>query len=333
MSEEISPMPPFDWQQKIWQDFCDRVNAQTLPHAFLLSGKAGIGADELAMAMGQFLLCLSPLENVACGNCRGCQLNRANTHPDLLVIAPEDKGKQIKVDQIREISAKVDQTAQQGGRKIILIRPVEAMNVNASNALLKNLEEPAGDTVFILTSHESHRVLPTIRSRCAKIVLPLPDHQASVEWLTEQKLEDPESLLVETHGAPVLAKRWSDDGVIQARKDIAKGLIAIAQHRLEPMAFAKKWANSDPIDVLDPMLLSLESVILNMVANRPLATQHQALASALVHCPLVRLYRLRDHLCQKKAQVQRSNNLNAALFVEELILDWDATVNSGHRVA
>jgi DNA polymerase-3 subunit delta' len=91
-------------------------------------------------------------------------LLKAGSHPDNFVLEPEEADKPIKVDQVRELVAFVVQTAQLGGRKVVLIEPVEAMNINASNALLKSLEEPSGDTVLLLVSHQPSRCR---RSRAA----------------------------------------------------------------------------------------------------------------------------------------------------------------------
>ncbi|MGV8604541.1 DNA polymerase III subunit delta', partial [Pseudomonas aeruginosa] len=75
------------------------------------------------------------------------------------------------------------QTSQLGGRKFVLLEPAEAMNVNAANAVLKSREEPSGDTVLLLTSHQPNRLLPTIKSRCVQQPCPLPGTAASREWM------------------------------------------------------------------------------------------------------------------------------------------------------
>ncbi|MCE6984642.1 DNA polymerase III subunit delta', partial [Pseudomonas frederiksbergensis] len=74
----------------------------------------------------------------------------AGSHPDNYVLEPEEADKPIKVDQVRDLVSFVVQTAQLGGRKVVLIEPVEAMNVNAANALLKSIEEAWGNTVLLL---------------------------------------------------------------------------------------------------------------------------------------------------------------------------------------
>ncbi|HCP54240.1 MAG TPA: DNA polymerase III subunit delta', partial [Pseudomonas sp.] len=75
--------------------------------------------------------------------------------------------------------------AQLAGRKVVLVEPGEAMNLNAANALLKSLEEPSGDTVILLISHQPSRLLPTIKSRCVQQACPLPSEAMSLDWLAK----------------------------------------------------------------------------------------------------------------------------------------------------
>ncbi len=331
MTNAILPMPPYEWQNTLWDEFCTRVENNKLPHAFLLVGQEGIGVGDLSVAMGQYLLCLSPLNRIACGRCRACQLLDAGTHPDLIRVCPEGAGKQIKVDQVREIAKFVDQTAQQGGYKIIVLEPAEAMNINAANALLKHLEEPPGRTIFFLVSHALNRVLPTIRSRCSKLSLSPPDHALAIDWLASVGVNDVEPLLFEAHGAPLLAKSWHDDGVFEERLSIIADLTAVASAALEPMAFAKKWSGHTPMAVLTPMQVSIEALLSRHMAERDLPAHYDALARALAHCSPSLLFRLRDRLCERKAQLLASPNLNAPLFIEELALDWSALVALASR--
>lgn len=326
MTSAILPMPPFEWFKDHWKDFCLRLENGKLPHAFILTGQEGIGIEELALALGQYLLCLSPMDGVACNRCRGCQLLQAETHPDLKLVEPEERGKAIKVDQIRDIATFVDKTAQQGGRKVIFISPADAMNINAANALLKNLEEPAGDTVFILVSHHAHRVLPTIRSRCAAITLFPPAHDLAIEWLKSVGVEEPDTYLSEASGAPLLAKQWLDEGEFETRMGIIDDLIALAERQVEPMVVAKRWSSREPEQVLSPMLLCLESILKGSLAQGEIPKHYQAVKQALSHCSDALLFRLRDRLCERKAQYRASPNLNSALFIEELVLDWSAIV-------
>lgn len=328
MNNAILPMPPFDWHQDVWQEYYTLMSEDRLPHAFLLTGQEGIGLESLAVAMGQLLLCTSPLNGVACGKCKGCQLLNAGTHPDLCVIRPEEKGKQIKVDQVREVTEFIAKTAQQGGYKVIVIEPAEAMNLNAANALLKSLEEPTAKTLFFLVSFEASRLLPTIRSRCTQHVFTSPPFEQALEWLDGMGLTNAEALLFETNNAPLQAKLWHEEGVLEKRQQILVDLAQIANKTLEPLVFANKWSKEEPVKLIEPMIRCLELVLLHKVASsRARPEYYHALEAALSSCAPSMLFRLLDQLKGKKSQIMSSPNLNSMLFIEELALDWAAVVS------
>ena len=324
-------MPPYGWQKEVWDQFIGSVNNNHLSHAYLLTGQEGIGVDDLALALGQYVLCLAPVNQAACGKCRSCLFMDANSHPDLLKIELEGNTKQIKVDQIRKITEFVGKTAQQGGYKVVLINPAEAMNVNASNALLKNLEEPAGKTLFILVSKQASKLLPTIKSRCRQTDLALPSTSASLEWLAGLGLEDTQSLLAEAGGAPLKVKAWLDDGIIEERNKIVKELVSLTSGSVPPLGIARKWAKQNPELVSDIMLLAVESVIVNMMAGKQLSQKFTAVGDVLKQKSLPLLFRLRDRLCEKKNQLTGNMNLNPELVVEDIVLDWYSVVSSRNQ--
>ena len=184
-SEFMSDFPshPYPWQLQEWQLLSQQIAAKKLPHALMFAGTKGIGKRHLAMSLAQLLLCLSPIEGTPCGKCRGCMLNKVQNHPDLIVISPEEGAKGIKVDQVRALIDDLGKTAQQGGYKVVVLEPAEAMNANAANALLKSLEEPAANTLLVLVCHTPSAVLPTIRSRCQMRLLPTPNSEQVMHWL------------------------------------------------------------------------------------------------------------------------------------------------------
>src|SRR5690606_31936472 len=132
--QAVSPCP---WHLPVW----DALTAGSRhAHAFLFAGLPGVGKRLFAEAFAAHLLCLQPQSGRACGQCRSCHLCQAGSHPDRLVVEPEEQGKAIRIDAIRQLGDFMGQTAQQGGRKVIILHPAEAMNLNAANALLKSLE-------------------------------------------------------------------------------------------------------------------------------------------------------------------------------------------------
>jgi DNA polymerase III subunit delta' len=214
-------------------------------HALLLHGAAGVGQFELAMATAQAWLCeqnavVSDAIQPACGHCASCHLFQAHTHPDFSLLVPEalrehlgwemeegaaasDKAsaakpsKDIKVEAVRQAVAFAQTTSARGRAKVLLVHPAERMNTVAANALLKTLEEPPGQTRFVLSSAAADALLPTIRSRCQAQAMPLPDVDTACSWLSSQGVADPDILLAAAGGQPQEALEWFDEGITAAQ--------------------------------------------------------------------------------------------------------------------
>jgi len=170
------------WLEDPWNRFAARLEQDRLPHALLVSGPPGTGKGALAEAMAAGLLCLED-QAEPCGQCRSCKLLTGGAHPDRFFVTPEEDKREIAVAQIRALLGRLALTTTISPRKVALLTPAEAMNRHAANALLKNLEEPPGDTVLILVSHDPTRLPVTIRSRCQAVTVRPPDRTMAVEWL------------------------------------------------------------------------------------------------------------------------------------------------------
>jgi DNA polymerase-3 subunit delta' len=116
------------------------------------------------------------------------------------------------------------------GLRVVVLYPAEALNMPASNALLKTLEEPPPGTVFLLSSNGLDRVLPTILSRCRKFALPMPSHAEALAWLKEQGVPDADSWLREQGGAPLAAMEQAESG---SREDLETLLQLLARPSIE----------------------------------------------------------------------------------------------------
>lgn len=142
-------------------------------HAYLLTGAMGLGKRTFAKVLASALFCMS--EHKPCGVCDACRRVMSGNEPDVLEVYPE-AGKQIPVDRIRDVIRTVSQHAFGTGYRVVLIEPVEKMNAAGQNALLKSLEEPLSNVVFLLMTHELSATLGTIASRCVRIKMtPWPD--------------------------------------------------------------------------------------------------------------------------------------------------------------
>jgi DNA polymerase III subunit delta' len=178
-------------------------------HAWLLQGPSGLGQYALGLGLAQAWLCERPTPAGACDTCASCHLVGTRAHPDLVVLMPEtvmlalgwplsesaqkeidDKkrkpSKEIRVDAMRDMVSFAQRTSARGRGTAVLVYPAERMNHVTANALLKTLEEPAGDTRFVLASEAAHQLLPTIRSRCQTHAMVWPDEADALGWLLHE---------------------------------------------------------------------------------------------------------------------------------------------------
>ncbi len=157
-----------------------------LPHALLFLGPAEAGQNETAAELAKIVFCDKLKDGQPCGECPQCRQITAGSHPDFVTTRPEE-GHVLKVEPIRELIAKASLKPFQAPAKIFVIDHADAMNDIAQNALLKTLEEPQGNTHFILISYAAEKLLPTIRSRSQTIhfvplvaeTAPAPEVQAA----------------------------------------------------------------------------------------------------------------------------------------------------------
>lgn len=220
------------WQEALAEQWLGQNERFT--HAWLIHGEEGIGKFQFAHAAAAAMLCESPkVSHQACGACQSCRWLALNHHPDLRIVVPESMyealglapneeeassseatkslSNQIRVQQIRALEQKnfFTLSTHRGGAKVLIIYPAERLNTESANAILKILEEPIGDTRFLIVSNSIKKLLPTIVSRCQRLHLAIPDHESSVAWLGSEGVADPENALAAAGGAPLKAKQQS----------------------------------------------------------------------------------------------------------------------------
>jgi len=151
-------------------------------HAYIFTGPRAVGKFMVARAFAAALLC----PQGGCGTCNICRRVLEGKHPDVTVIKPA--GKNIPVDAIRAVRMDAFRRPAEADRKVYIIKNAERMWEEGASTLLKVLEEPPGDVVFVLVTDNSGAVLPTIRSRCQEI------------RFANIPIEDLKEYLVETRG-------------------------------------------------------------------------------------------------------------------------------------
>lgn len=217
----------YPWQASVWQRLMS--DKKRLPHALLLRGQRGIGKLDFAISFCRALLCEQlNSDHQACGVCPSCGWFEQDNHPDFRFISPEQdtskdddggtkstkKRTQIVIDQVRGLSDFLSLSSHKSdGLRIALIHPVEGLNASAANALLKMLEEPPPNVVFILVAHQAHKILPTIMSRCQKIDMPVPSSEDALAWMKHAGIQSSETLLSYAGGSPIMAIDEAEEGV------------------------------------------------------------------------------------------------------------------------
>lgn len=246
----------YDWCKPQWSQLM--ALGSRLPHALLLAGPSGLGKREFAEALAARMLCERARgEAQACGECASCRLIAGDNHPDWITVRPEAleespddesaddegdgkaKSTQIRIAQVRAVVERLGVGSHQGGYRVVLLYPAEAMNVDSANALLKSLEEPPPNTLFLLISDQPRKLLPTIRSRTRVLSFQQPPADEALAWLAQQGVRNAADALALCAGSPLHARdlAGSRDAQIQGQfvDDVARQALS------SPLEVAARW--------------------------------------------------------------------------------------------
>jgi DNA polymerase III delta' subunit len=208
------------------------------PHAVLLSGPGSIGKTTLALDLAAGLLCRDP--NPAerpCRACRGCRQVASGNHLDLHRLAPEGPGGQIRIGDAsnpdpgtaRHLIGELALLPAEGGARVAIVEQAHRLNDDAQNALLKILEEPPAGVTIILCVDDEECLLPTVRSRCARVRLSAVGSREIEDWLGELGVADaPQAARLArlADGRPGLALAYArSTDAERIRGEIARGIL------------------------------------------------------------------------------------------------------------
>ncbi|MBS1157659.1 MAG: polymerase delta prime subunit [Proteobacteria bacterium] len=327
---------------KVWNGLLAR--RQQLPHSLLLVGQKGLGKFALARQFVASLLCEEPqADGRACGKCLACNWYSQGNHPDFRLLQPDALGdesevedgkkkpsQQITIDQVRGLDDFLIVGTHRAGLRIILVNPAEAMNRNTANALLKTLEEPAPDTLFLLVSNEPLRLLPTIRSRCQVVPVATPQPALAAQVLAAAGLPDAGRWLALAGGSPGLALELSASGQGMWLETLVKRLAA-GRHA-DPLGLAAEFEKlvkdskgklllKTVVEALQKWLIDL-SLAKNGLPVRYFLPQQATISGLADIIPALSLIHSYRDMIKRRQEAEQP--LNARLFLEGVFLDYRA---------
>ena len=234
------------------------VKDQRLPPAYLFVGPTGVGKRTTALALAKALNC-SAQSGDACDQCAVCLRIDRHLHPDIHMVAPQ--GQVIKIDQVRQLREVLALQAYEGQVKVAILDDAGKLTIEAGNALLKILEEPPAETLFVLVCQQLGGLPATVISRAQVVRFGLPAHDQVVALLRQYGREpgEAERAICLSGGKPGAALAL-DLSAALARRAEALQLLTRARSG-DPavlLASAEQWAKrKSDYDSLFEMLLSL----------------------------------------------------------------------------
>ncbi len=241
--QPVSKALELPWLATPWRKAATALAGGRIPAGWLILGHPGLGRNRLADAIVAARLCEQPDRSGApCGSCKSCRLVVAGSHPDLLRVVPEEAGRAVRVEQIRELSRALSLTSGRSGARCAVISPADQMTDSAENSLLKTLEEPGAGAMLVLVASGTAALRPTIVSRCLRLEVVAPPRAEALRWLHEQwPREDWEIFLSLGGGAPLAARELAEAWPEDARELIAR-LIGAAAGQQDPVGVASAFS-------------------------------------------------------------------------------------------
>jgi DNA polymerase-3 subunit delta' len=292
------------------------------PHGLLIHEAPGTGGSLLATWFAQMILCTN--QPAPCGQCAGCRRVNTREHPDFIAVNPDAESKlgQITVDQVRALGEKLSLSSYEGRGTVVVIEPAHALNRNAANALLKTLEEPRRDAHLVLVTGSPSLLPATVRSRCLRLSLPIPDREQALAWLSAEQPQHRAQwpAVFEVLGiAPLEAVKADVPRLLALRDEVLQVLAGAAAGRLDVLRVADSWAKDD----LGLRLTCIE----NCLTSRVLAMRADArLQEGGLDINIGPALRILDDV--RRLQRQLATSLNKPLAVEDQL--WRMNMRAGH---
>ena len=308
-------------QDHILEHFRKTITANHLSHAYIFTGQDGVGKTLLAKEFSKAISCTENKDD-SCNLCHNCIRIEKNNHPDIYWIDIEEKAKFIKIENIRNLQHSVRLSPVESDYKIFIIKEADRMNEEASNCLLKTLEEPSGDTILILVSDAPARLLPTIRSRCRQMAFPVPERSLALNWLQVMISDDTQAVacLDEMGGRPLAAKALFEQDGLALRRHCDEALTSWAAGQKTLSETSELLLERELEFLLDWLTQRFHSLFRSAMVGQE--DQLTTPWRQWVTRPATRISLQLDAALEMRAQLQRGVALNKRLALETFLINW-----------
>jgi DNA polymerase-3 subunit delta' len=205
------------------------------------------------------------------------------------------------------------------GFRVLLVQPAETMNLAAANALLKTLEEPPPRTAILLVTDRIGRLLATIKSRCQRIMAPMPDEETAIRWLESQGVAHAADALAQAGGAPLNAMTYADADYQSQRKAFAQ---ILAEGNPDMLAAAQTFEKYDHTHLVEWLQTWVSDLALSRFTGevRHFRDQKAAISRIATRLQTPALFHYESQLRQARRSIHHP--LNARLLLEQLLISY-----------
>ncbi|MDC1127512.1 hypothetical protein OAT13_00085 [Gammaproteobacteria bacterium] len=320
----------YPWFEDLYHKIHLYKNNEKLGHAYLILSDEGLGTNHFCLFLAQSLLCQfknkSSTWDKTC-RCQSCGIFKSG-NPDFLLVEPREEGKQIMIEQIRKVGHFFSLKSHYEGQKICVVNSAESMNTNASNALLKILEEPPKNALIILIAESVGLIAPTVRSRCQILKAPEPseDEIMSLSSQNEKNSFPLERTDVSYYGNPFIGQ-YQLKSSPKELDSLIEDLHALAMDERCPISSAKKYSNwksnefFNSLELLGRHLIlmsyghELRRLQLSTLAKKNFSILSQALPSDFA-------FELIAHINVQRNLFRRSPGVRFLDSIETIFVQW-----------
>ena len=301
------------WLNQFTESWRASVRQGRAPHALMLLGAAGTGKRCIAGWLARCQLGMSALES------EPQYPLMIPEHADLRWLSPPEDKQSVGIEQIRELVAALSLTSYEGGGKVAVIDPANAMTANATNSLLKTLEEPAGHALLILIADRVGQLPATIFSRCQRVNIALPPDADSLEWLHKLQSSPGWPAALRAAGNAPLAAVASLERM-EETETMARDFAALPERNASPLDVAGRWAKQEPDFVLNWLCRQIQLCILRVFGGLAAPPVGGVSDSVLQRIDRRNLFCYLDII--NKLRGQPAGSFNVQLTLESLLIDW-----------